>query len=47
MGKLTFKMNFTLLSSLQVKFERVVNGLGGQISYHLSILTDMTYGDPV
>ena len=37
MGKLTFKSNFALLSSFQVKFERVVNGLGGQISHHLSI----------
>ena len=38
MGKLTFKSNFALLSSFQVRFERVVNGLGGKISYyHLSI----------
>ena len=29
-GKLTFKSNFALWSSFQVKFERVVNGLGGQ-----------------
>ena len=26
-GKLTFKSNFALWSSFQVKFERVVNGL--------------------
>ena len=31
-GKLTFKSNFSLLSSFQVKFERVINGLGGQIA---------------
>ena len=29
-GKLTFKSNFALWSSFQVKFERVINGLGGQ-----------------
>ena len=29
-GKLTFKSNFALWSSFQVKFERVVNGFGGQ-----------------
>ena len=39
MGKLTFKSNFSLLSSFQVKFERVVNGSGGQKSYQRSILT--------
>ena len=37
MEKLIFKPNFALLSSFQVKFERVINGLGGQISYCLSI----------
>ena len=36
-GKLTFKSNFALWSSFQVEFERVVNKLGGQISYQLSI----------
>ena len=37
MGKLMFKSNFALFSSFQVKFERVVNGLGGEKSYHRSI----------
>ena len=36
MGKLTFKSNFALWSSFQVKFERVVNGLGGQKSSQMS-----------
>ena len=31
-SKLTFKSNFALWSSFQVKFERVINGLGGQKS---------------
>ena len=31
-SKLTFKSYFALWSSFQVKFERVVNGLGGQLS---------------
>ena len=35
--KLTFKSNFALWSSFQVKFERVVNGLGGQKSSQGSI----------
>ena len=39
LGKLTFKSNFALWSSFQVKFERVVNGLGGQKSSQMSILT--------
>ena len=30
-------LTFALLSSFQVEFERVINGLGGQLSYHLSI----------
>ena len=37
MGKLTFKSNFALWSSFQVKFEWVVNGLGGQKSSQMSI----------
>ena len=36
MGKLTFKSNFALWSSFQVKFERVLNGLGGQKSSQMS-----------
>ena len=36
-GKLTFKSNFALWSSFQVKFERVINGLGGQKSSQGSI----------
>ena len=36
-GKLTFQFNFALWSSFQVKFERVVNGLGGQKSSQVSI----------
>ena len=39
MRKLTFKSNFAFLSSFQVNFEKVVNGLGGQKSYQSSILT--------
>ena len=35
--KLTFKSNFALWSSFQVKFERVVNRLGGQKSSQMSI----------
>ena len=37
MGKLTLNSNFALLSSFLVKFERVVNELGGQKSCQLSI----------
>ena len=32
-----FKSNFALLSLFQLKFERVVNGLGGQKFYLLSL----------
>ena len=37
MVKLMSKSNLALLSSFQAKFERVVNGLGGQKSNQLSI----------
>ena len=37
--KLTSNSNFVLLSSFQVKFERIVNGIGGQKSHQRSILT--------
>ena len=37
MGKFIFKSKFSLLSSFQIKFGRVVNGLGGQKSYQRSI----------
>ena len=36
-GKLTFMSNFALRFSFQVKFERVINGLGGQKSSQGSI----------
>ena len=37
MYKLTFQSNFTLLSSFRLQFQSDENGLGGQISYQLSI----------
>ena len=43
MGKLTFKSNFALLSSFQVKFERDVNG-SKIISF---VNQNMVQGDPV
>ena len=36
-GKFMFKSNFALLSLFQLKFERVVNGLGGQKFSPLSL----------
>ena len=35
--KLMPKSNFSLLSSFWLQFERVINGLGGQKSYQMSI----------
>ena len=37
MGNLMAKSNFALLSSFQIEFERVINGLGGQKLYQRSI----------
>ena len=39
MVKLMSKSNFSLLSSFQVKSERVVNGFGSQKSYQNSVYT--------
>ena len=37
MGNLMAKSNFVFLSSFQIEFERVINGLGGQKLYQRSI----------
>ena len=46
MVKLMSKSNFSLLSSLQVVFKRVVNGAGGQKNKS-QINQNMVYEDPV